>query len=394
MDETYHTAPAVTHEQDAIIFVALELSGSCWHVAVQAPGSDQPSRHRVKAGAAGELLALLARQRERAERRLGRVLRVVSCYEAGWDGFWLHRVLTRAGIENHVMEAASLAVSRRARRAKTDRLDVGLLLRALMAWHRGEVGVCAMVRVPSVAQEDAKRTGRERARLLKERIGHVNRIKGLLATQGIYDYEPMRARRRERLEELRTGDGRELAGHLKAELERQLDRLELVLKLLARVEAERDEPVRAARAASAVVGGAADGAQARLGLLVRVKGIGAELASTLEREVLYRRFANRREIASYVGLTPSLYASGGLAREQGISKAGNGRARQALVELAWLWLRHQPESELSRWFHGRVGAARGRGRRIAIVALARKLLVALWRYVSSGVVPTGMMVKA
>lgn len=286
MDETSLTAPAVTHEQDAIMFAALELSGGCWLVALQAPGNEQPSRHRVTAGDAGELVALLERQRARAEHRLGRGLRVVSCHEAGWDGFWLHRVLARAGIENHVMDAASLAVSRRARRAKTDRLDAALLLRALMAWRRGEVGVCAMVRVPTVEQEDAKRTGRERARLIPE------------------------------------------------------------------------------------------------------------LASTLEREVLYRAFANRREVASYVGLTPSPYASGGMEREQGISKAGNARARRAMVELAWLWLRHQPASDLSRWFRTRVGLAAGRVRRIAVVALARKLLVALWRYASSGLVPSGAVVKA
>lgn len=386
MDETNLTAPAVTHEQDVIIFAALELSGSCWLVALQAPGNEQPSRHRVKAGDAGELVALLERQRARAEHRLGRGLRVVSCYEAGWDGFWPHRVLARAGIENHVMDAASLAVSRRARRAKTDRLDAALLLRSLMAWRRGEVGVCAMVRVPTVEQEDAKRTGRERARLIKERIGHVNRIKGLLATQGIYDYEPARAKRGARLEALRTGDGGTLPPRLKAEIVRHLERLELVLKLLAAVEAERDAEVRA--------GAAAGRAGHRLGLLVRLKGIGPELASTLEREVLYRAFANRREVASYVGLTPSPYASGGMAREQGISKAGNARARRAMVELAWLWLRHQPASDLSRWFRARVGLAAGRVRRIAVVALARKLLVALWRYASSGLVPSGAVVKA
>jgi transposase len=241
-----------------------------------------------------------------------------------------------------------------------------------------------MVRPPSPEQEDARRPSREREALLKERIRRVNRIKGLCAAQGVYDYEPIQADRRERLAQLVTGDGRPLPRELAAEIGRQLEQLELVLRQLAEVEAVRDQRAAAARAEPG----------SKLGALLRLRGIGPELATVLQMEVFYRHFASRRDVAAYAGLAPSPFASGGRQREQGIAKAGNPRARKALVELAWLWLRHQPESALARWFHGRVGAAGGRVRRIAIVALARRLLVALWRYVETGVVPTEAQVKA
>jgi transposase len=365
-------------------FLALELSGTCWLVALHAPDADRVERHRLSADAAGDLLALIARVRARVQRRLGAVPRVACCYEAGRDGFWLHRLLAAKGIASHVMDPTSLQVDRRARRAKTDRLDAEALLRALMAWSRGERRVCAMVRPPSPEQEDARRPSREREALLKERVRRVNRIKGLCAAQGIYGYEPIQADRRERLARLVTGDGRPLPQELAAEIGRQIDQLELVLRQLAEVEAARDARAAAARAA----------AGSKLGALLRLKGIGPEIATVLQMEVFYRHFASRRDVAAYAGLAPSPFASGGTRREQGITKQGNPRARRALVELAWLWLRHQPESALARWFRDRAGAAGGRVRRIAIVALARKLLVALWRYVETGVVPAEARMKA
>jgi transposase len=376
--------PAPTSDGAGTIFLALELSGMCWLVALHAPDADKVERHRLAAGAAAELLALIARVRARVERRFGAKPRVTSCYEAGRDGFWLHRLLEAKGVASHVMDPTSLQVDRRARRAKTDRLDAQALLRALMAWSRGERQVCSMVRPPSPAQEDARRPSREREALLKERVRRVNRIKGLCAAQGIYDYEPIQADRRERLARLVTGDGRPLPRELAAEMGRQIDQLELVLRQLAEVEAARDARAAATRA----------DAGSKLGALLRLKGIGPEIATVLQMEVFYRRFGSRRDVAAYAGLAPSPFASGGTRREQGITKQGNPRARRALVELAWLWLRHQPESALARWFRDRVGAACGRVRRIAVVALARKLLVALWRYVETGVVPAEARLKA
>jgi transposase len=371
--------PTATPAEEAVLFVALELSRTSWLVAVQAPGGEKVSRHKLAAGASAELLELIGRQRAAAERRTGRAVRVMSCYEAGRDGFWLHRLLVADGVENLVIDPASIAVDRRARRVKTDRIDVEMLLRAMMARARGERRVCAVVRVPTPEAEDARRPTRERAALLAERVRHVNRVKGLCALQGVYDFEPLRPGAAERLGRLATGDGRPFPRHLAAEVRRHLERLEQVCRQLAEVEAARDEP------ASPLAEGVAR--------LVRLCGVGRHTASILQAEILGRRFANRREVAQYAGLAPSPWASGGTRREQGIGKAGNARVRAAMIELAWLWLRHQPDSALSRWFRERVGQARGLVRRIAIVALARRRLVALWRYAVDGLAPEGAIVR-
>jgi transposase len=322
----------------------------------------------------------------REQRQGGHDVEVILGYEAGYDGFWLQRRLSAEGITCWVMDPGSLQVDRRARRAKTDRLDAAMLLRALMAWWRGDRAVCSMVQVPSVEREDARRTHRERQRLIAERVQHVNRIKGLLATQGIYDVQPLRRDRWERLDELRTGDGRELPPRLRREIEREFKRLELVLEQIEATEAERD--------AAVAVPAADDADAAKVVQLAKLGGIGTELATVLVREALHRSFTNRREVAAYAGLTPSPYASGERHRDQGISKAGNPLLRKAMVELAWLWLRYQPDSALARWFTERVGTVRGRMRKITAVALARKLLVALWRYVRTGLVPEEARLKA
>jgi transposase len=312
-------------------------------------------------------------------------VRVRCIHEAGYGGFWLHRQLVAAGIDSVIVDATSLQVDRRARRAKTDAIDVEGLLRASIAHARGEHRRCRLVRVPTVAEEDVKRTHRERKRLVKERTGHSNRIKALLALHGITDYEPITADRRSRLHALVTCDGHALPARLRRELARELDRLELVLEHLAEVEAERD-----ALASDPV---AADQAAPLISQLMQLKGVGPETATILARELFYRGFTNRKAVASYAGLTPSPYRSGTMQRDQGISKAGNRLVRNAMIELAWLWLRHQPGSALSRWFRERVGSTKGRLRRIAVVALARKLLVALWRFVDSGLIPTGALLK-
>lgn len=370
-----------TNEQFATIFLALELSQKDWLVTLLAPHKDRLSRHRLAAGDVPGLCELVARARAGAERAFGQTPAVVSCYEAGYDGFWLHRCLAAAGIENRVFDPASIAVDRRARRAKTDRLDGESLLRALIAHCRGEPRVVRIVRVPSPAQEDARRGERERERLIKERTAHVNRIKGLLRTLGLAAGNPKHPGWPQWLAGQRDWQGAAVPPRLTAELVREHRRLMLVCRQIARLEAER-----ARRPHPALAGPAAQ--------LARLKGIGPTFAAVLAGELYWKDFKNRREVAGYCGLAPSPWQSGGLSREQGISKAGNRRARHTAIELAWLWLRHQPASALARWYHARVGDARGRLRRVMIVALARKLMVALWRYLDTGLVPTDAVCKA
>jgi transposase len=328
------------------------------------------------------MLARFAELNRKAQARTGRCFPIIVIQEAGLDGFWIHRVLQAEGIESHVVDPASIAISRRRRRAKTDKIDGEALVRAVLAYKRGEPRVCAMVRVPTPEEEDRRRISRERKALTNERVRHVNRIKGLLFGQGVSGYEPMRRDRRKRLEELQTGDGRSLSAHLKAQIGRELDRLELLLEQIKAVEAERD-----AMLAAAQVGSPAPA------MLLNLKGIGPEFASVLWSEGLSRHFDNRRQIAAYAGLAPTPWQSGSIDHDQGVSKAGNPRLRTMLIQLAWLWVRHQPRSALALWFQGRVKHNGGRLKKTTIVALARKLLVALWKYVSAGVVIEGAVMK-
>ncbi|MCZ7472374.1 MULTISPECIES: IS110 family transposase [Rhizobium/Agrobacterium group] len=367
------------------IFVSLELSKSTWLVTALSPGSEKMSRHTVAGGDTAGLFSCFAALRQKAQRRQEKQYPLVVIQEAGLDGFWLGRVLSKeTWIESHIVEAASIAMPRRHRRAKTDRIDGETLIRALMAWKRGEPRACSMVKLLTPEEDDNRRIGRERKTLVAERVFHVNRIKGLLFTQGIREYEPLNRDRRQRLDELRTGDGRPLAKHLKAEICRELDRLELLLTQIKAVEAERDALIVHETPETPV------GATALLG----IRGIGPEFATILYTEGLFRHFDNRRQIASYAGLAPSPWQSGNVNREQGVSKAGNPRLRATMVELAWLWLRHQPSSALTCWFKERIARNGGRLKKPMIVALARKLLVALWKYVSSGVVIEGAIMKA
>ena len=380
------TPSAGTDNEPVHCYVAIELSKSSWVVGFQTPLTNKTSQYQVKACDARALLELIERVRTRVARELRRPVEVMSCYEAGYDGFWLHRVLKAHGIHNHVLDPASLQVNRRARRAKTDRIDADRMVRALIRHLRGEREACSVVHVPSVEQEDARRLHRERRRLIAERVQHVNRIKGLCATQGIYHYAPLRKDHLARLDDLRTGDGRTLPTRLKAEIVRELKRLEVLLEMIATVEAERDVILTSAASTHLNAG--------KIKMLAKLKAIGPEFATTLVGEVFYREFANRRKLGSYVGLGSSPFCSGSLDRDQGISKAGNPTARSMMIELAWIWLRYQPGSALSIWFRERVGNLKGRPRRIAIVAMARKLLVALWRYLQTGLIPTGAVLKA
>jgi transposase len=368
------------------IFVSLELSRSTWVITSLAPGGgEKMSKHAVPSGDIAALLARLSQLKEKARARTGQVFPIIVIQEAGLDGFWIHRVLQTEGIESYVVDPASIATSRRRRRAKTDRIDGEALVRALLAYKRGEPRVCAMVKAPTPHEEDRRRISRERETLTAERVQHVNRIKGLLFAQGIGDYEPLHRNRRERLEELITGDGRPLPECLKAQIRRELDRLELVIEQVKAVEAERDALLAHAQASPGVPAPATQ--------LLALKGIGPEAAATLWSEGLFRTFSNRKQVAAYAGLAPTPWQSGSVHREQGVSKAGNPRLRTTMIQIAWLWLRHQPQSALAVWYRERIKRKGGRLGKTMIVALARKLLVALWKYATAGVLIEGAILK-
>jgi transposase len=387
MSDTVKAIPTETTIRDdsTATLISFELSQKTWVVTIRRPDSERMSRHSVKAGDLAALTTLLARQRPKAAGVAGAPLRLVTIHEAGLDGFWLHRWLCAQGIESHVVDAASIAAPRRKRRAKSDGIDGETLLRTLAAWRRGEPRVCSMVVPPSAEDEDRRRIVRERDRLVDERTALTNRINGLLVNQGITGYRPLKRDRHTRLEAMRTGDGRPLPVRLQAEIERMLERLELLLRQIRQVEAERDRLLAAAKQAAPT---------AALALLPMLCAIGPEIAATLALECFTRSFGNRRQIAAFAGLAPTPWRSGSINHEQGVKGGGQPSLRELMIEAAWAWLRYQPDSELSRWFHAKVGSAKGRARRVAIVAVARKLLVALWRYVTQGELPAGAKLKA
>lgn len=367
-----------------VIYVSVELSQSTWLVTSFIPAADtKMARKGLPAGEIGRLLTLLSDLRSRGQRQTGELLPVVLIQEAGLDGFWVHRILADEGLESHVVDPTSIAVPRKARRAKTDRIDGETLVRALMAFKRGEPRVCGMVRVPSHDEEDRRRLVRERKALVVERLSHVNRIEGLLFAQGISAYRPLNRDRRARLDELRTGDGRPLPPFLTAQIARELDRLELVIEQTKEIEAARDELLASERKE----------ANNAVSMLENVRGIGPEVASLLWVEGFYRHFDNRRQIAAHAGLAPTPWQSGSIDRDQGVSKAGNPRLRTTMIQVAWLWIRHQPDSALTGWFRQRAASGGGGQRKKIVVALARKLLVALWKYVTAGVVIDGARLK-
>jgi transposase len=372
-------------DKDATLYVAFELSKSKWLIGIVVSGESKMSRHQVAGGDIVAVLQLISKKRASAEKKLGRPVRVVSCYEAGYDGFWLDRWLCDQGIANRVLDPSSIEMPRRARQAKTDRLDLERLMRVLIRYEGGEPRVCSVVHPPSPEQEDARRLSRERERLIGERTAHGNRIKGLLHCQGVREMQPRRKDFLEQLAEARTGDGRALPAKLVAEIKREHARLLQVGEQLAEIEAE----MQAERVAAAP-----DSRARQVNHLIGLKSIGPVGGETLVNEVFWRDFQNRRQVGAYFGLVGTPFDSGQSSREQGISKSGNGRARTLAIELSWLWLRHQPGSALSLWFQQRVGDQKGRVRRIAIVAMARKLMVALWRFLTLGLVPEGASLRA
>ncbi len=379
-------APVAGHEF-APIFVALELSRSKWLVGVGTPQKWAVRRHQVEGGELDGLLALLGRAAAAEEKRAGVPVKVHVCFEAGRDGHWLYRALTAAGYDAYEIDPASVAVDRRARRAKSDGVDVDKLVRTLSRLVRGERDACRVVEVPTVEEEDAKRPHREYERLVRERTSHGNRVKGLLFAQGVRDFDPMKPDRLERLAEL------SIPPKLKAELGRECRRLAMLIAEIAEVEAEMEAAVVPSRKAKAKAAAPPSQVQTQIVQLFKLKGVGVHFSTVLGGEVYYRKFRNRRGVGQYIGLAPSPFQSGDMARDQGIAKAGNGRARKTMIQMAWLWRRHQPDSALSKWFRARVGDQKGRVRRIAIVAMARKLAVALWRYLETGLVPEGAVLK-
>ena len=377
--------PTATISDSATLLVSFELSRKSWLLTVQPPHRASLSRHSVAPGGLERVSAVLQRHREEAERRLGRRVEIVAIYEAGLDGFWLHRWLEGQAIRSQVVDPASILGPQRRRNAKTDRIDGRKMVRSLGSWLDGDRSACSMLVPPSPEQEDARRLSREREELKREHTRMTNRIGGLLANQGVVGFDPKKDTVA-KLEALRTGDGRAVMPNLKASIGRMLQRLALLAEQIKTVEAERDALLRAQPEQASPE--TAMGQQ-----LFQLRGIGPEFATVLPLECFYKHFDNRRQLAAFAGLAPTPWASGSIEREQGISKAGNRRLRKTLVELAWGWTMHQSGSALARWFEDKVAGQSRRLRRIAIVALARKLLVALWRYVHEGVVPEGAVFK-
>jgi transposase len=368
------------------VCAAIELSKSRWVVAIQVPTSETISVHKLTGGDVRSLLQLLARARSKLTAAGFDQVEIHTCYEIGYDGFWLHRLLEREGIHNHVLDSASIQVSRRGRHLKTDRLDAEALVRVLLALLRGERRVCSVVRVPTPREEDEKRLHRSRAALVRDRTRHLARIKGVLALHGVRHVEPARKDWVSLLKNLQTRDGRPFPPMAMAEIKRQAKLLQLVNRMLDELNEQLARRAKKPRLRRRVHEKYLLPKASQLQLL---SGLGTTMSTVLATELFYRSFDNRRQLASYAGLTPTPYSSGSRERDQGISKAGNPIARHHAVELAWLWLMHQPDSAITKWFHQRVGDAKGRVRRIAIVAVARKVIVALWRFLETGLVPDG-----
>jgi transposase len=370
-------------DQDSTLIAVIEMSQASWLVGAIIPGVERRPAKKLEASE-GLLLALLHRWREEAAKAGHRIERIAIAFEAGRDGFWLARWLRARGIEAHVIHATSIAVSREHRRAKTDRLDAALLLRALLGWLRGERGHCTMAAVPSLEEADARRPSREREALVGERTRIGNRIKGALARLGIRGFKPALRKAAERLAQLRTPEGVPLPPHTLAELQRDLARLRLINDQIGEIETARIERLRQQPD---------DARHPMILLLARVIGIGLETADMLVQEVLGRNLRDRRAVARYGGLTGSPEESGARRREKGLARAGNARVRRGMRQLAWRFLMFQKDSALAQWYRARTTDARGATRKTMIVALARKLLVALWKLVTTGEVPHGVVLR-
>jgi transposase len=368
-------------EQDSTLVAVIELSQSSWLVAGTVPGIERQPLKKLDPDEQA-LLRLLRRWQEEATRAGRRVTRIAVAYEAGRDGFWLARWLRACGVEVHVIHPTSVAISREHKRAKTDRLDTAMLMRVFLGWLRGERGHCGMVAVPSAEEEDAKRPSRERESLVGDRTRIINRMKGALARLGIRGFKPELRSAPKRLETLRTPEGLPIPPNTLEEFRRDLARLAMVREQIAAIEQARLQHLEQAPRT---------GPHAMVRLLASITGVGVETADMLVQEVLARGLRDRRAVARYAGLTGSPDESGSKRREKGLAKSGNARVRRGLIQLAWRFLRFQKESALAQWYRART--AQGARKTTMIVALARKLLIALWRLVTTGEVPHGVVLR-
>jgi transposase len=376
---TQATLQAEHSGSERTLLVALELGGTRWKLTASSGGTKLTETNIAAGEVEGLWRAILAAQ---GRPGLPAAAPVVTCYEAGRDGFWLHRELERRGARNLVVDSSSIEVNRRARRAKTDRLDGRKLLSMLGRAEAGERAVWRVVRVPTVEQEDARRVHRELERLTKERTGHVSRIRALRALHGVGRGGGQGGVAR--WATLPQPDGTPLPPLLRAEIEREVKRWELVAAQIREIAAQRRQRLQQDESVAA----------RQVRQLTRLTAIGETSAWLMAQEIFaWRQIRNRREAGALVGLTPTPYASDGSAREQGVSKAGNRHVRRVLIQISWTWLRYQPHSALSRWFQARFGPGSGRMRRVGIVALARRLFIALWRFLAFGLVPEGARLR-
>jgi transposase len=373
----------VALDQDSTIIAVVEMSQSSWLVAGMLPGIERQPRKKLEPSAE-RLLGLLHRWRDEAVKAGRHITRIAVAFEAGRDGFWLARWLRARGVEAHVIHPSSVAVSREHRRAKTDRLDTELLKRGFLGWLRGERGHCTMARIPTIAEEDAKRPNRERECLVGERTRIVNRMKAALARLGIRNFKPTLRKAAERLATLHTPEGSPLPPNALAELRRDIARLGFVISQIKEIEEARQERLEQEPET---------GPHAMVRHLARVVGVGIETADMLVHEVLSRPMRDRKAVARYAGLTGSPDESGTKRREQGLARAGNARVRRGMIQLAWRFLLFQKQSALTLWYRARTADSRAGTRKTMIVALARKLLIALWRFVTTGETLEGVILR-
>ena len=369
-------------DQDSTLIAVIELSKESWLVAGLIPGVERQPKKKMEPDAE-DLLRLLGRWRDEAVKGGRPITRIAVAYEAGRDGFWLARWLESHGIETHVIHSTSVAVSREKRRAKTDRVDAEMLLRVFLGWLRGERGHCSMVAVPTIEVEDARRPGREREALVAERTRIINRMKADIARLGVHGFKPHLRSATKKLGSVRTPEGVAVPPNTKAELERDMARLAVLREQIAAIEKARLERIKNAPD---------NGPHAMIRLLARVLGLGIETADMLVNEVVTRGLRDRRAVARYAGITGSPDESGSRRREKGIAKAGNARVRRGMIQLAWRWLLFQKQSALTLWFKARVEGAPGLRKKM-VVALARKLLIALWRMATIGEIPQGVVLR-
>ena len=369
--------------QDNTIVVVLELSLSSWLVAGMVPGLSREPLKKI-APDPEVLLRLLHRWRDEAVKAGKEITRISVAYETGRDSFWLARWLRARGIDAHVIHATSVAISREHRRAKTDRIDTAMLRRGFLGWLRGEPGHCSMAIVPTVAEEDAKRPHRERESLVQERTCTINRMKSILIQFGVRNFNPVLRKAPEKLDAVRTPEGIPLPSNAVAALQRQMGRFRLINEQIKAIEQVRLQCLQR---------DPAEKFNAMVFMLVRIIGLGVETAEQLVHEILSRNLRDRKAVARYAGLTGSPDESGSKRREKGLSRSGNRRVPNILIQLSWRLLRFQPSSELVLWFKKRTAGAQG-SRKPMIVALARKLIIALWRYANTGLVPEGFQLRS